>query len=117
MSKSTLAAEATAVTAASKAVLASAVTLTRRTAALALALSTMRGAAEAGDVPFRQYVTEATEAIREGGDWSRAGTEVREAVAVIAGTTGGLSSVMVAEAIGVSQSTASRAIRKAKAAE
>lgn len=106
--------EREAVTVAAKATLASAVTLTKRAATLAEALATLQAKAEAVGT-FRQYVTLATEALQAAGDWTKADTEARKAVAVIAGTSGGLSSVMVAEAVGLSQSTASRVIRQAKA--
>lgn len=105
-----------AVTLAAKATLASAATMTKRAAVLADALAALRAEAEASGATFRQYVTLAAEAIREAGDWTKADAEARKAVAVIAGTSGGLSSVMVAEAVGLSQSTASRVIRAAKAA-
>jgi len=92
-----------------------AVTLTKRSEALGESLSTMREAADTEGITFAAYAKAAEKAIREAGDWSRASDETRKAVAVIAGTTGGLSSVMVANALGLSQSTASRAIRAAKA--
>lgn len=107
--------EREAVTKAAGSVLASAVTLTKRSATLADALAALRTKAEAVGT-FRQYVTVAAEAIRAAGDWTKADAEARKAVAVIAGTSGGLSSVVVAEAVGLSQSTASRVIRAAKAA-
>jgi len=110
-------AETEAVTAAAKATLSSAVTLTKRTSGLGEALAAMLAATEAESVTFADYARAAAAAIAEAGDWTRADTEIRKAVAAIAGTVGRLSSVVVADAIGLSQSTASRAIREAKRAE
>lgn len=92
-------------------------TLTKRASVLGEALAAMRSQAEADGVRFKAYAEAAALTIREAGDWTRADMDIRKAVAAIVGTVGGLSSVMVGEALGMNQTTASRAIRQAKAAE
>lgn len=108
--------EAAEVTKAAKATLSTAKTLATRSGHLGDTLAAMLAKAEADGVTFADYAKAASFAIAAAGDWEMADADIRKAVAAIAGTRGRLSSVMVAEAVGLSQSTANRAIRAAKAA-
>ncbi|NYI76635.1 hypothetical protein [Nocardioides panzhihuensis] len=106
--------QSAAVTKAAKSILSTAKTLATRAANLGDALAEMHAAAESNGHTFRDYATAAHDAIVAAGDWSVVDLDTRKAIAAMVGTRGRLSSVMVADALSLSQSTANRVIRAAK---